>query len=83
MCNFSIPFTGTADDLFNNLQTQIQNAGGKITGDSTGGSFSLSSPVTIDGTFTISGQTLAIVITHKPILPTCGQIENYIKSHLV
>jgi hypothetical protein len=83
MCNFSITFTGTADDLFSKLQTQIQNAGGKITDDPASGSFSVPALGTISGTYTIAGQTLDIVITHRPIVISCGQIENFVKGHLV
>ena len=79
MCNFSIPFTGTADDLVTKLNNAITAQGGSF--DPVNKTFSVPTPVgTISGTYDINGNSLDVVITHKPIVLSCSKIENYIKN---
>lgn len=82
-CTFNIAFSGTADELYKKIKIQIENNGGSLNGDATAGTFSV--PVlgnSIGGSYTISGQSIAINIDHKPGIISCGQIEKYIKKHI-
>jgi hypothetical protein len=60
----------------------IYNIGGTFNGDTSAGSFTV--PVLgsdVQGTYSITGQNLNVVINKKPILASCGAIQNYIASH--
>jgi hypothetical protein len=83
MCNFSIPFTGTADTLVNKLKNAIIPKGGTFNGDTSSGSLNVSTPLgSISGNYAIIEASLNIIIDHKPFLINCSQIENYITSYL-
>jgi len=36
----------------------------------------------ISGSYTISGQQMAVIIDHKPFLISCNQIQKYLQSNL-
>ena len=81
---FGVPFSGSAQDLYDKLVALIHQAGGTITGDASSGSFDLPVPPLghAKGTYTISGQTLTIHVTSKSILLSCSAIAKYVKDHL-
>jgi hypothetical protein len=81
-CNFSIPFTGTADEVFNKARAAVEKQGGTFNGDSNSGSFSISVFGTISGSYTVSGSQLNITIEDKPIMIPCSAIENVLKSQI-
>jgi hypothetical protein len=82
-CNFTQTFTGTADAFIAVLKTQVETNGGSFTGDSSSGSFTV--PVLgadVEGTYTISGQDLDVIINKKPFFASCGAIQKFIASHI-
>ena len=80
-CNFNINFSSSASDLVQNMKTKIIGQGGTATGDESGGDFSVSLfGSNISGSYTISGQQMAVIIDHKPFLISCNQIQNYLQS---
>lgn len=82
-CNINIPFTQPASELINSLRTKVQTQGGTFSGDETSGTISV--PLLgskIAGTYTISGQQVNIVITDKPFLVSCNQIQGYLTGSL-
>ena len=81
-CSFSIPFSGSAEDIFNKAQSAVQKQGGSFEGDATGGSFSISVFGTITGSYSVSGQQLNIVIEDKPMMIPCSAIEAALKNQL-
>ncbi len=82
-CNFSIPFTGSAQNVLNKAKSAVQSQGGTFNGDETGGNFSVSVlGNTIAGSYTVTGQNMSIVITDKPFLIPCGTIEGFLKSQI-
>ena len=82
-CEFGIDFTGSAQDLIEKAEKAIQDAGGSFSGDTSSGSFSVPTPLgKINGKYTISGQTIHITITEKPLLVPCKMIENKLKEYL-
>ncbi|HEX2534655.1 MAG TPA: hypothetical protein VHK69_13010 [Chitinophagaceae bacterium] len=82
-CNFNIPFSGSAEQVLQKAKTTVQGQGGTFEGDAQAGSFSVSVfGNSIAGSYTVSGQSLAIVIDSKPFLVSCGMIEGFLKSQL-
>jgi hypothetical protein len=81
-CSFSIPFSGTAAEVFTKAKAAVEKQGGSFNGDVNGGSFSLNVFGRISGSYTLTGQQLDIVIDDKPMMIPCGAIENVLKSQI-
>lgn len=82
-CNFSIPFSGSPQDVLNRAQSAVQNQGGAFKGDENGGLFQVSVlGSAIKGSFTISGQDLNITIDSKPFLIPCNTIEGFLRNQI-
>ncbi len=82
-CNFLIPFSGSANEIFSKVKTAIQGQGGQFNGDDTGGSFDVSVfGNSIKGSYTVAGQDLDIIVDSKPFLIPCSAIESFLKSKL-
>ena len=82
-CNFSIPFSGNAEEIFAKAQTAITNAGGKFTGDVGAGEFSLSTFIgAIEGSYSMNGSTMNVLITDKPMFLSCSKIEEELSKYL-
>ncbi len=81
-CNFSIPFSGSAEEVHNKARAAVEKQGGSFNGDASGGSFSINVFGTISGSYTVSGSQLNIVIEDKPMMIPCGAIENVLKSQI-
>lgn len=83
MCQFAIPFAGSASDLTQKAGNAITGAGGTFSGDENAGNFSLSTPVgKIAGSYTVEGNALQVKIEDKPFFVSCGQIEGQLKKSL-
>ncbi|MGN6164623.1 MAG: hypothetical protein ACTHOF_08790 [Flavisolibacter sp.] len=82
ICNFSIDFTGSAQDVFNRAKAAVEKQGGSFNGDSNSGNFAINVFGTISGTYTISGQQLQISIEEKPMMIPCGAIESALKGQI-
>ena len=82
-CNFSIPFSGSAQDVLNKAKSSVENQGGNFNGDETGGSFDVSVlGNTIKGSYSVSGQNLDIIIDSKPFLIPRSTIEGFLKNQM-
>lgn len=83
-CEFSIPFSGAPTDVLVKARTAVEGQGGTFTGDaSSGGAFDVTViGNTIKGSYTISGQNLAIRILSKPFFLPCSTIEGFLKNQL-
>ncbi|MES2279513.1 MAG: hypothetical protein V4592_26000 [Bacteroidota bacterium] len=82
-CNLTIDFAEPAGAMIQKLQTKVAAQGGTFSGDETAGSIDV--PVLgsrISGSYTISGQQMALVIDHKPFLISCNQIQSYLMGNL-
>jgi len=83
MCNFSISFTGSAEDLITKAKTAVNNAGGNFNGDASQGEFSISTPAgKISGNYTVSRQDFSVAISEKPFFVSCGMIEAQLRKYL-
>ena len=82
-CNFSIPISGNAEEIFNKAQTAITGAGGQFTGDVGAGEFSLSTFIgAIKGSYSMKASTMNVIITDKPMFLSCSQIEKELSKYL-
>jgi hypothetical protein len=62
-CNFSIPYSGTPDQVMIKAREAVLKHSGSITVDDNCGNFQVSVfGSTIEGTYTVAGQSLYIVI---------------------
>lgn len=82
-CNFTVPFSGNAEDVFNKVKNAIESQGGICNGDAQKGSFSIEVfGNKIAGDYAVSGNNLSILINEKPFFVPCATIENLLKSKL-
>lgn len=81
-CNFSIPFTGSPEQVIGRAKGAVEKQGGNFSGDASGGSFSINVFGTISGSYTVSDNQLNIVIEDKPIMIPCSAIENVLKNQI-
>jgi hypothetical protein len=81
-CNFSIPFSGSAEDVFSKAKTAVEREGGSFNGNASNGSFSINVFGTISGSYSVSGNQLDIVIEDKPMMIPCSAIENVLKNQI-
>jgi hypothetical protein len=74
---FSVPFSGSAQDLFNKISLLIHQHGGNISGGPSGGAFSVPVPVfgTVAGTFTVAGQRCPVHVTERSFFLPCSRRE--------
>jgi hypothetical protein len=82
-CNFTIPFSGSAETIVNKAKSAVESQGGSFTGDVHAGNFSVSIfGNSIAGSYAVSGQDLNIVIDSKPFLVPCSTIEGFLSKQL-
>jgi hypothetical protein len=80
-CNFSIPFSGSATDIYNRAKSSVQGQGGTFNGDENGGTFSVTVfGNTIAGCYSVTAQNMDIIIDTKPFLIPCSTIEGFLKN---
>jgi hypothetical protein len=82
-CDFSLPFSGSPEDVLAKARRAVEGQGGNFSGDTTRGDFNVSVfGNKIVGNYTVSGQTLQINITDKPFMVPCNAIEGFLKNQL-
>ncbi|MEI6946515.1 hypothetical protein V9K67_04885 [Paraflavisolibacter sp. H34] len=82
-CNFSIPFSGPADQVLGRAKAAVHSQGGTFNGNNDQGSFQVSVfGNAIKGSYTVSGQDLNIQIDSKPFLLPCSAIEGFLRSQV-
>jgi len=82
-CKFSIEFPGSAEKLVSKAESVIKGEGGKFSGGTTEGEFSLSTVIgSVKGSYTIEAQTMNISIQDKPVFIPCNKIESVIRKYL-
>ena len=81
-CNFSIPFSGSPEDVFSKAKAAVEKQGGNFNGDTNGGNFNINVFGNISGSYTVSGNQLIIVIEDKPMMIPCSAIENVLKNQI-
>jgi hypothetical protein len=81
-CNFSIPFSGSADQVLERAKAAVEKQNGSFNGNTGSGSFSLNVFGNISGSYTVSENHLNIIIEDKPMMIPCSAIENVLKSQI-
>ena len=82
-CNFSIPFSGSPQDVLGRAKSAVNKQGGAFQGDENSGLFQVNVlGSAIKGSYTVSGQELNITIDSKPFLIPCGTIENFLRNQI-
>lgn len=82
-CNFSIPFSGDPQQVLEKAKSTVQGQGGNFDGDTNNGNFSVSVfGNSIEGSYSVLGQSMDIVIDSKPFLLPCNAIEGFLKSQI-
>ena len=82
-CDFSLPFSGDAENVLAKARKAVEGQGGSFTGDTNAGNFHVSVfGNKIVGNYQVSGQTLQINITDKPFMVPCSAIEGFLKNQL-
>lgn len=82
-CDFSIPFTGSPEEVLAKARSTVQSQGGNFNGDTNNGDFTVSVfGNKIVGNYTVSGNILNISITDKPFMVPCNAIEGFLKGQL-
>ncbi|MEO8823411.1 MAG: hypothetical protein ABI366_07520 [Ginsengibacter sp.] len=82
-CNISIPFTGSAEAILSRAKAAMENQNGIFNGDENSGEFEVNvfSNI-IKGSYSVTGKTLNLVITHKPFFVPCSTIESILKKEI-
>ena len=82
-CNFSIPFSGDAENVVNKARSAVMGQGGELNGDNNSGQFQVKVfGSTIAGNYTVSGNQLQVAITDKPFMIPCSTIESFLSQQL-
>jgi len=83
-CNFTIPFTGSANEIVDKARSAVESQDGFFEGDISSGSFKLSVfGNSIEGSYNIQQQDLNIIIDSKPFLVPCSVIEGFLKKQVI
>lgn len=82
-CQFTIPFSKSAEEILDKARTAIESQGGKMEGNLEQGTYEVTLlSQTIKGSYRVEGQTLNMDITDKPMFVPCNAIEGYLKQKL-
>lgn len=82
-CQFSIEFSGEAEELLQKAKNGITQAKGSFEGDANQGSFQVPTPLgAIKGAYTIAGSEITISVADKPMLLGCGRIESELRKFM-
>jgi hypothetical protein len=83
VCNFTIPFSGSAEEILAKAKAAVESQHGEFSGDTSSGHFNVDIfSNLIAGSYVVTGQTLNLAITHKPFLVPCSAIENFLRSKI-
>ncbi|WP_437758433.1 hypothetical protein [Sorangium sp. So ce1389] len=81
--SFSVPFSGSSQDIVAKAKAAIEKAGGQFSGDQSKGNFSVSTPAgTVKGTYAIAAQSFSVDITDKPFILPGSAIEGQVRKFL-
>lgn len=82
-CNFSIPFSGSPEEIVEKARIMITRQGGTFNGNTSAGSIEVTAMGnSVAGSYAIAGNQLDITITSKPFFVPCSSIESFLKGKL-
>jgi hypothetical protein len=83
VCSFRFDFPMSAEGLIRRVGDAVRSAGGSFAGDAAEGHYTVSTPIgPIAGTYSVSGQTIKIDVTDKPIILSCKLIEKKLNEFI-
>ena len=83
MCNFSFPFSGSAESVLDRARNAVQGQGGAFVGNQNSGTFQVSVfGSAIKGSYQVNGQVLNIKIDSKPFIVPCSTIEGFLRNQI-
>lgn len=83
-CAFTIEFSGNADALVRKAKAALDAAGGTLDGDARSGDFAVKAGmISVSGSYQVEGTMMAVSITKKPVMLTCGRIEKEVRKYLL
>lgn len=81
MCQFTIPFSNSSENLTNRAKQEIERAGGSFNGDASQGSFEVKTALgAVGGSYQVTGQEISMFIAKKPFLISCKRIEKELRE---
>ena len=82
-CNFTIPFKEPVSMIISKARAAIENYNGVFNGNENSGDFEITVfGNTIKGSYSVAGQNLNLIITHKPFFVSCSTIENLLSKEI-
>ena len=82
-CSFNIPFSESPALAISKAKSAIQTHNGIFNGNEHSGEFEVTVfGNTIKGNYSVSGQILNLIITHKPFFVPCSTIENLLLKEI-
>lgn len=82
-CDFSFNALDGPATLLQKARAAITDIGGELIGDEKAGSFKLPTPLgTVKGTYELNDTSINLSITDKPLLISCGKIEEKLRQYL-
>ena len=82
-CNFTIEFSDTPENIIQQAKEGITKAKGEFNGDTTSGSFHISTPLgKIQGGYTIENSAITVNIEDKPMFLSCKRIETELRQFI-
>jgi hypothetical protein len=82
-CQFTIAFSGEAENIVEKAKSAVVSQGGFFEGDTIQGKFSISlMSNTVTGSYVVEGHQLTMNITEKPLFLPCSAIEGYLSNKL-
>ena len=82
-CQFSIQFSGSAEEILQKAKQAVTSQGGTFEGDLNAGNFDVSLLSNrVSGSYIVSNQQLDLTITEKPMFIPCNAIESFLVSKL-
>jgi len=82
-CQFSFPFDGTSEEIYNKMKALIEQKGGSIEGDSTQGEITFKKLIVlIKATYSIINQEISFKIQKNRLNIGCEEIESEIRKAL-
>lgn len=83
MCEFSIQFKKNSEEVVEKFKIAIESNGGTFQGNTNAGKFAVSKAGSaITGSYTITQQTLNVVIDKLPILISCDTVKRKIEEFI-
>ncbi|WP_437930078.1 hypothetical protein WMF37_12880 [Sorangium sp. So ce291] len=81
--SFSVPFSGSSQDIVAKAKSAIEKAGGQFSGNEGTGDFSVPTPAgTVKGRYAIAAQSFSVDITDKPFIVPGSAIESQVRKFL-